>query len=78
MQGAPFSITSLLGGGTRGSGGLTRLLRSLKLDRLDSGDVLLLLIVLLLLWEGDDLELVIALGLALIMGLGDEEGTEIE
>ena len=39
---------------------------------------MLLLIVLLLLWEGDDLELVIALGLALIMGLGDEEGTEIE
>ena len=31
----------------------------------------LLLIVLLLLWEGDDLELVIALGLVLLMGLTD-------
>ena len=76
--GLPFSIASLLGGGTRGGGGLTGLLRSLKLDRLDSGDILLLLIVLLLLWEGDDLELVIALGLALIMGLGDEDGKEVE
>lgn len=69
----PFSIASLLGGGAGGGGGLTGLLRSLKLDSLDSGDILLLLIVLLLLWEGDDLELVIALGLALIMGLGDEK-----
>lgn len=76
--GLPFSIASLLGGGTGKGGGLTGLLRSLKLDRLDSGDILLLLIVLLLLWEGDDLELVIALGLALIMGLGDEEEREME
>ena len=37
-----------------------------------------MLIVLRLLWEGDDLELVIALGLALIMGLGDEEEAEME
>ena len=76
--GLPFSIASLLGGGTGKGSGLTGLLRSLKLDRLDSGDILLLLIVLLLLWEGDDLELVIALGLALIMGLGDEEERELE
>ena len=76
--GLPFSIASLLGGGTGKGSGLTGLLRSLKLDRLDSGDILLLLIVLLLLWEGDDLELVIALGLALIMGLGDEEEREME
>ena len=76
--GTPFSIASLLGGGTRGGGGLTGLLRSLKLDRLDSGDILLLLIVLLLLWEGDDLELVIALGLALIMGLGEADCEKME
>ena len=75
--GLPFSIASLLGSGAGKGGGLTGLLRSLKLDRLDSGDILLLLIVLLLLWEGDDLELVIALGLALIMGLGDEEEAEM-
>lgn len=50
--GLPFSIASLLGSGAGKGGGLTGLLRSLKLDRLDSGDILLLLIVLLLLWEG--------------------------
>ena len=53
-------------------GGLARLLGALKLEKLDSGDILLLLIVLLLLLEGDDLELVIALGLVLILGLDDE------
>ena len=62
-------FSSLLGD-WEGSGGL---LRALKLDRLDSGDILLLLIVLFLLVEGDNLELVIALGLVLILGLGDEE-----
>ena len=51
---------------------LARLLGALKLEKLDSGDILLLLIVLLLLLEGDDLELVIALGLVLILGLDDE------
>lgn len=35
--------------------------------------MLLLLIMLYLLVEGDDLELVIALGLVLLMGLGDHE-----
>lgn len=58
--------------GEGGSGGLDGLLKALKLENLDSGDVLLLLIVLLLLWEGDDLELVIALGLVLLLGLGDD------
>ena len=47
----------------------------LKLENIDTGDVLLLLIVLYLLVEGDDLELVIALGLVLLMGLG-EKGEE--
>ena len=59
------------GGGTP-SGIVERLLRALKLEDLDAGDLLLLLIVLLLLVEGDDLELVIALGLVLILGLDDE------
>jgi hypothetical protein len=40
----------------------------MKLDNIDSGDLLLLLIILFLLVEGDDLELVIALGLVLLMG----------
>lgn len=54
-----------------GKGGLSGLLKSLHLESLDTGDILLLLIVLFLLVEGDELELVIALGLVLIMGLGD-------
>ena len=52
---------------------LTTLVKSLHLENIDSGDILLLLILLYLLVEGDDLELVIALGLALLMGLGEQE-----
>lgn len=75
----PIRIPELLGGrdglsGLLGEGegsGLSCLLKSLRLERIDSGDVLLLLIMLYLLVEGDDLELVIALGLVLLMGLED-------
>ena len=56
-----------------GKEGLSGLLKSLHLDKIDSGDVLLLLIMLYLMKEGDDMELVIALGLTLIMGLGDDK-----
>ena len=49
--------------------GLGKLLRGLKLDGLDTGDVLLLLILLFLFLEGDDMELVITLGLLLLLGL---------
>ena len=59
-------------GGQEGKG-LTGLLKSLHLENIDSGDILLLLIMLYLLVEGDDLELVIALGLVLLMGLGEKE-----
>lgn len=52
------------------AGGLARLLSSLKLDRLDTGDILLLLILLFLFLEGDDMELVITLALVLLLGLG--------
>lgn len=52
-------------------GGLSSLLKAMKLEDIDTGDILLLLIILYLLVEGDDLELVIALGLVLIMGFGD-------
>ena len=74
-------LSALLGGKGRLSallapdgeaGGISALLKSLKLGDWDSGDLLLLLIILFLLAEGDDLELVIALGLALMMGLGEE------
>jgi len=55
-----------------GKEGLSGLLKTLHLDKIDSGDILLLLIMLYLLKEGDDMDLVIALGLTLIMGLGDD------
>ncbi len=53
----------------RAAAGLSKLLKGLKLDGLDTGDVLLLLILLFLFLEGDDLELVITLGLLLLLGL---------
>ena len=49
--------------------GLGGLLAGLKLDDLDTGDVLLLLILLFLFLEGDDMELIITLGLLLLLGL---------
>lgn len=52
---------------------LNSLISSLGLEKLDSGDLLLFLILLLLLKEGDDLEMIIALGLTLLMGLGDDK-----
>ncbi len=59
--------------GSREGGGLSGLLKTFHLDQLDSGDILLLLIVLYLLVEGDDMELAVALGLVLFMRLGEEE-----
>ena len=56
----------------RRSGLLSGLLKSLKLESLDTGDALLLLILLLLFLDGDDMELVIALGLILLLGLGED------
>lgn len=53
-------------------GGLSGLLKTLHLDNLDAGDILLLLIILYLLVEGEDLDLVIALGIVLFMGLWEE------
>jgi len=49
--------------------GLSAILKSLKLDDLDTGDVLILLILLFLFLEGDDIELIITLGLMLLLGL---------
>ena len=58
------------------SSGLTQLLSTLKqhfhLENLDTGDILLVLIILFLYLEGDNLELVITLGLLLLLGLGDD------
>ena len=69
--GGKDGLSALFSGKERG--GLSGLLKALHLEDIDAGDVLLLLIVLYLLVEGDDLELVIALGLTLIMGLGDDK-----
>ena len=52
------------------SGGMGGLLSALNLEELDNGDILLILIILFLLVEGDDLELIITLGLMLLLGLG--------
>lgn len=56
-----------------GKSWLSGLLKQFKLDELDSGDILLLLIILFLFIDGDDLELVITLGLLLLFGLGGKE-----
>lgn len=57
------------GGSGERKGGLSALLKGLKLDELDTGDVLLLLILLFLFLDDreDNLELLITLGLMLIL-----------
>lgn len=57
------------------AGMLGGLLKNVRLEELDSGDILLVLILLFLFLESDDnLELVITLGLLLVFGLfGKEE-----
>lgn len=59
------------------AGGFSKLLEGLlgrfSLKGLDTGDILLVLIILFLYLEGDNLELVITLGLMLLLGLGDDE-----
>lgn len=44
-----------------------------SLEDLDTGDILLFLIVLFLFLEGDDVDLAIALGLTLLLSLGDQQ-----
>lgn len=76
FPGGKEGLSALFAGKERG--GLAGMLKTLHLEEIDPGDVLLLLIVLYLLVEGDDLELVIALGLVLIMGLGEEKNEKKE
>ena len=59
------------GTGARNPGLLDRLLKAVRLEDMDTGDLLLLLILLLLFLDGDDWELPIALGLILLLGLGE-------
>lgn len=52
-----------------GGRALTSLLKGLDLKGIDTGDVLLLLILLFLFLDGSDTELLITLGLILLLGL---------
>lgn len=58
------------------AGGLGQLVgglfKNFSLEKLDSGDILLVLILLFLFLEGDNLELVITLGLMLLLGLEED------
>lgn len=58
------------------TGSLSKLLggfgKHFSLAQLDTGDILLVLIILFLFLEGDNLELVITLGLMLLFGLSDD------
>ena len=67
----PRSCLSALWGGEEGRG-LSQLLRAVIPEGWDAGDLLLLLIVLYLLVEGEDLEPVLALGLVLLLGWGED------
>ena len=67
---APFDF---LRGGESKNAGIAGILNGSLLEDMDSGDVLLLLILLLVFLEGDNTELVITLGLMLLLGLGDQK-----
>lgn len=72
-QNAAHKSTDLLGEVTSGLGDfLGGFLKNFSLSNIDSGDILLVLIILFLCLEGDNLELVITLGLMLLFGLGDD------
>ena len=47
------------------------MMKKLPIDKLDSGDILLLLIVLLLWKESEDSDLLLALGAAMLLGRED-------
>lgn len=65
--------SDLLGEVTSGlSGLLGSVFKNFSLENFDTGDILLVLIILFLFLEGDNLELVITLGLMLLLGLGDD------
>lgn len=57
---------------------LDGVLKHFSLENFDTGDILLVLIILFLYLEGDNLELVITLGLMLLLGLGGDEAAAEE
>lgn len=74
----PGGLGSLFSGWKDGMGDnlsqtVSSVLKSFHLDDLDLGDILLALIVLLLILEdGDNLDLIITLGLMLLFSLGEK------
>ena len=72
------SKNDLVGEVTRGLGqALDGVMKHFKLENFDTGDILLVLIILFLyLEDGDNLELVITLGLLLLLGLDDGKDKE--
>ena len=73
LSGEKSPLNALFGGD---KGGINGILKVLRLEELDSGDILLILIILLLLVEGDNMDLVITLGLLLLLGLADDRKEE--
>ena len=67
---SPFSLLDGLFGGTKNAGG-AGILERLGLGKLDSGDILLLLILFYLFRETEDEEWLMILALMMFMGLGD-------
>ncbi|MCD8144957.1 MAG: hypothetical protein LUD79_06420 [Oscillospiraceae bacterium] len=61
-------LTGSSGEGRKNAGGLSGIFHGFKLDELDRGDILLILILLYLFWESEDEELLIILGLLLLTG----------
>lgn len=77
--GPPPSKNDLAGEVTRAlSQLLDGVLKHFSLENFDTGDILLVLIILFLYLEGDNLELVITLGLMLLLGLGGDEAAAEE
>lgn len=76
----PFGFHWPTGGdvtsGEKKTSWLSGLLKNFKLDELDTGDILLLLIVLFLFIDGDDTEMLITLGLLILFGLGGKSKEE--
>lgn len=69
-----FDFFSSLGSaeGKKNAGGLSGILKRFHLDDLDSGDILLCLILLLILLDGDNWDMAIILGLVIFFSLRGE------
>lgn len=53
--------------------GLSGILKKLKLDDIDTGDILLILILIMVLTEGDNWELALMLGLVLFLSFRNDD-----